>query len=119
MDGYVEKFNAAMDDDLNTAEAMGALFEMVYEINTALNEESSKAAVTYALDKLTTLCSVLGLLAKESDALPEEVAALAEKRAQARKDKDWKLSDELRDAIKALGYAVEDTAKGQKVRKQA
>ncbi len=119
VDQFVDKFNAAMDDDLNTAEAMGALFEMVYEINTALNEESSKAAVEYVLDKLTTLCGVLGLLMKESDALPEEVAALAQQRAQARKDKNWALSDELRDKIKALGFAVEDTAKGQKVRKQA
>ena len=69
------------------------------------------------LESLTALCSVLGLLTKESDALPEEIRKMVEERAEARKNRDWKRSDELRDAIRAAGYILEDTKQGQKVRK--
>lgn len=117
MDACVEKFDAAMDDDLNTAEAIGALFELVYEINVSLNDNSSLKAVDHALDKLNALNGVLGLMMKKDDALPAEVAQMAADRAEARKNKNWQQSDALRDAIKALGYLVEDTAQGQKVRK--
>lgn len=117
MDACVEKFDAAMDDDLNTAEAIGALFELVYEINVSLNDNSSLKAVDHALDKLNALNGVLGLMMKKDDALPAEVAQMVADRAEARKNKNWQQSDALRDAIKALGYLVEDTAQGQKVRK--
>ena len=64
-----------------------------------------------------TLCGVLGLLMKQGDAVPADVQALVDERAQARKNKDWKRSDELRDAIHAMGFILEDTKAGQKVRK--
>ncbi len=115
--GYISRFDNAMDDDLNTADAMGALFEIVHDANVTLSAESSKKAIETALNALTSLCDVLGLLVKKTNDLPAEVQQMADERAQARKDRDWKKSDELRDALKAMGYIVEDTKEGQKVRK--
>lgn len=112
-----QRFDAAMDDDLNTADALGAIFEMVKDANVTLNAESSKAAVKAALDSLTALCDVLGVLQKKEDTLPEDIQRMVDERALARKNKDWKRSDELRDAIKAAGYILEDSREGQKVRK--
>lgn len=114
----VNRFDAAMDDDMNTADAMGALFEIVKEANVVLNENSSKEALEKTLSTLQSLCDVLGILVKPYVMeLPEEVQQLADARAAARKEKNWAKSDELRDALKALGYMVEDTAKGQKISK--
>ena len=115
--GHINRFDNAMDDDLNTADAMGALFEIVHDANVTLTAESSKKAIETALSALTSLCDVLGLLVKKTSDLPAEVQQMADERAQARKDRDWKKSDELRDALKAMGYIVEDTKEGQKVRK--
>lgn len=113
-----QRFDAAMDDDMNTADAMGALFEIVKEANVTLNENSSKEALEKTLSTLQGLCDVLGILVKPYVMeLPEEVQQLADARAAARKEKNWAKSDELRDALKALGYMVEDTAKGQKISK--
>ena len=63
------------------------------------------------------LTDVLGFLQKEEDALPADIQAMVDERAEARKNRDWKRSDELRDAIKAAGYILEDSREGQKVRK--
>ena len=114
---HAAKFDSAMDDDLNTADAMGAIFELVRDANQSLNADSAKQAIEAALNALGELCDVLGLLMKKAGDLPADIQALADARAQARKDKDWKKSDELRDQLKALGYTVEDTKEGQKVRK--
>jgi cysteinyl-tRNA synthetase len=115
---YVEKFNAGMEDDLNTAESMGALFELVYLINTDVNDKSSKKLVDTALDTLLKLSDVLGLLMKKADdSLPEDIQKLVDERKQARLDKNWALSDSLRDQINEKGYLVEDTKTGQKVTK--
>ena len=112
------RFDAAMDDDLNTADALGAVFEIVKDSNVSLNEQSAKAAVEGALNALTELTNVLGLLMKKAEAgLPEEIQVLADERAQARKEKNWKRSDELRDALAAAGYAVKDTPQGQSITK--
>ena len=114
----VARFDAAMDDDMNTADAMGALFEIVKDANVTLNAGSSKAAIEAVLATLKELSSVLGIMTKEAEEkLPEEIQQMADERAQARKNKDWKRSDELRDALKAAGYAVEDTKQGQKINK--
>jgi cysteinyl-tRNA synthetase len=112
-----ERFDQAMDDDLNTADAIGALFELVRDGNVTLNAGSAKAAVKAAYDMLISLTDVLGLLMKKGDGLPDDIAQLVDRRAAARKNKDWKMSDTLRDEIKALGYILEDTPQGQKVRK--
>lgn len=115
--GYEKRFDDAMDDDMNTADAIGAIFELVKDANVTLTAQSAKAAVDEALRSLKALCDVLGLLTKSEEALPEDIQRMVDERAAARKNKDWKKSDELRDAIKAAGYTLEDTREGQKVRK--
>ena len=119
---YEQHFDAAMDNDMNTAEAIGAIFELVKDVNVSLNEQSSKAAVEAALNSFSSLTGVLGLVQKEKleekeAEIPAEIQAMVDERAEARKNKDWKRSDELRDAIKAAGYILEDSREGQKVRK--
>ena len=110
------RFDAAMDDDLNTADALGAVFEIVKDANVSLSEKSSRAVVEGVYKGLTDLTDVLGLLMKKADAgLPPEIQALADERAQARKEKNWKRSDEIRDALLSAGYAVKDTPQGQNI----
>lgn len=117
LDKYRQQFIEAMDDDLNTADAIGAIFELVKDANVSLNADSSRQAVQATLDRLTGLCDILGLMQKKEDALPADIQQMVDERAQARKEKNWKRSDELRDAIKAAGYVLEDTPQGQKVRR--
>lgn len=112
-----ERFMAAMDDDLNTADALGAIFELVRDIHRLDATDVSREAVECGKEAFHGMVEVLGLLMKQEDALPADIQAMVDERAQARKNKDWKRSDELRDAIKAMGYILEDTAAGQKVRK--
>ena len=114
---YEKRFDNAMDDDLNTADALGAIFELVRDANTTVRDDSSREAAQAALNSLTAVCSVLGLLQKEDDAFPEEIEAMIREREEARRNKDWKKSDELRTALQEAGYIVEDTRQGQKVRR--
>ena len=113
-----ETFIESMDTDLNTAGAIGALFELVRSGNYLLDESGSAADAKLALDALDEMSGVLGILYRDMTVLPEEVSKLAQQRAQARAQKNWALSDELRDRIISMGYTVEDTAEGQKVKKK-
>ena len=118
--GYEKRFDDAMDDDLNTADAIGAIFEEVKDVNSNLNAESSLEVIEAALASFKGMTDVLGLVQRQptgEDDIPEEIRKMAEERAAARKEKNWKRSDELRDAIKAAGYILEDTPQGQKIRK--
>ncbi|MEG0269320.1 MAG: cysteine--tRNA ligase [Clostridia bacterium] len=110
-------FNTAMDDDMNTADALAAIFELVREVHKLPLSSASEKAVAYGQQKLSALTAVLGLLNRKADGVSQDVQALVDERAQARANKDWKRSDELRDQIKAMGYTLEDTSAGQKVRK--
>lgn len=113
-----DEFNAAMDDDLNTAAAVGVLFDYIKKINTLFENGASQEAAQAALKALDERLDVLGLLRPEpEDGLPAEVQQLVEERAEARKRKDWAVSDELRARIQALGYEVKDTPDGAKVSK--
>ena len=114
---YEAHFDEAMDDDMNTADALGAIFELVRDANGVVKPGVSREAARIALKSLKALCDVLGLLMKEEETLPEEIRRMVEERAEARKQKNWARSDELRDAIRAAGYILEDTKQGQKVRK--
>jgi len=114
---YEDRFDAAMDDDLNTADALGVVFELVKDANVTLGNGGCQEAAKKVLESLNALCGVLGLLSRESSGLPEEIQKMVDERAVARKNRDWKRSDELRDAIRAAGYILEDTRQGQKVRK--
>ena len=115
---HERKFDAAMDDDLNTADALGAIFELVKDANSVIGPGCSREAAQRALESLKDVCSVLGLLEKKEDGIPKEIQKMVDERAEARKNKDWKRSDELRDAIRSAGYILEDTKQGQKVRKE-
>ena len=114
---YEKRFDDAMDDDMNTADALGAVFELVKDANVTVQQGTSKEAAKAALNSLEAVCDVLGLLSKKEEELPEEIAKLVRERAEAREKKDWARSDELRDMIVSAGYILEDTKQGQKVRK--
>ena len=108
-------FEAAMDDDLNTADALGAIFEFVRKENSLVSENTSKEALQCVLDKLEKLTHVLGLLRRKEEKEDDEVNALLELRAKARAEKNWAESDRLRDQIQALGYVIKDTKQGQQL----
>lgn len=113
---YKKKFIAAMDDDLNTADAISVLFELVKDVNTmAAEKQLSKEAASQALSLLEELCGVLGIYKeKKSEALEEEVEKLIQERQQARKDKNFQLADQIRDQLKERGIVLEDTPQGVK-----
>ena len=115
---YREKFCEAMDDDLNTADAISAVFELVTAINTATREGASKAFAQGALDVLMELCTVLGLLQQEVEEKVEiepEIQALIDERQAARKAKNFARADEIRDQLKAQGITLKDTPQGVQV----
>ncbi|MGI6772631.1 MAG: cysteine--tRNA ligase [Clostridiales bacterium] len=117
---YHQKFIDAMDDDFNTADALGALFEMVRFINKeVLTPDAAKDILALASDSYAELCDILGLLyvKKKDDAedsLNDTVNALIEERTQARKEKNWAKADEIRDKLKEMGIVLEDTPQGVK-----
>ncbi len=113
----VERFDEAMDDDLNTADAVGVIFELIKDGNTSLNADSARAAIKGMLDTLKELTGVLGIMSRESDAVPDDIKALVEQRVQARAAKNWAESDRLRDLITERGFVLEDTPQGPKVRR--
>ncbi len=113
MEGFRDKFVAAMDDDLNTADAISVLFEMVRFINS--DKTMSRRDAECCLNMLRELGGVLGLLQKETKTdISAEVEALIAERTEARKNKDWAKSDEIRDRLKAMGVTLEDTRSGVK-----
>ncbi len=118
IDGKKDKFIEAMEDDLNTGEALGAVFELVRDINTNVNEGvKSKALVEYAAKIFDELMDVLGLLYnrnKEDKSLDDEIEALITARNDARKNKNWAEADRIRDELKAQGIVLEDTPQGVK-----
>ena len=109
-------FENALDDDLNISAALGFLFESIRETNRAMDENKLDAASATAwLDWWKRMNTVLGLESETKMMVPEDVAQLAKEREKARREKNWKGSDELRDRISALGWEVRDTKDGQKL----
>ncbi|OUP04411.1 cysteine--tRNA ligase [Anaerofilum sp. An201] len=112
------KFNTAMDDDLNTADALAAVFELVKEINT-LSADASRGALETAAAAFDELTGVLGLVYnRRTDETPAEVLELVQKRAEAKKAKDWATADAIRAQLAEMGWNVEDTPQGPKVVKK-
>lgn len=111
------KFIEAMDDDLNTADAVSSIFDLVRDINSNINEGSSNDLVRFALDIYMELTGVLRILNKKEENLDDEIEKLIEQRQQARKDKNWALADKIRDDLKDKGIILEDTPQGVKWRR--
>lgn len=113
-DSRKNEFIAAMDDDLNTADAIAALFELTKDINTnVLGKDASKAVCERAAAVFDELCDVLGLLYnRKENTLSSDIEALIEKRQEARKNKDWATADKIRDELKAQGIILKDTPQG-------
>ena len=117
IDAKKDKFIEAMEDDLNTGEALGAIFELVKEINLNVNDGvQSKALVEYAIKVFDELMNVLGLLYNRNAEknLDDEIEALIQARNDARKAKNWAEADRIRDELKAQGIILEDTPQGVK-----
>ena len=111
-------FDTAMDDDLNTADAIGNMFELVRAGNALLDEKSPKQAVQAVVDALAEMAKVCGILSRKTDESgDEQVEALLKARAEARAAKNWAESDRLRDEITKLGYVLKDTKQGQQISK--
>ncbi|EEG30915.1 cysteine--tRNA ligase [[Clostridium] methylpentosum DSM 5476] len=116
-----QQFIDAMEDDFNTADAISAVFELIRDINPLISGETlgSKQHIALAKEIFDELIGVLGLLYNDKEEeIPAEVTALVEQRAAARKEKNFKLADELRDRIGELGYAIEETRQGTKLIKK-
>ena len=114
-DGFRQEFIKAMDDDLNTADGISAVFELVTEINTMLRGGTSKGYAKAALDIFNELTGVLGIIKSKEISIDEDVEALVEERQQARKNKDFARADEIRDELKARGYTLKDTPQGVQI----
>ena len=115
---FAEKFDAAMDDDFNTADAISAVFELVRFANANVTQQSTKAYVEAVYRELLELADILGLiLEKEKEILAEDVEKLIEERQAARKAKDFARADEIRDTLLAQGIILEDTREGVKWKK--
>ncbi len=113
------QFDQAMDDDLNTADALAAVFELVRDVNTYIQEPHSKASLEQAAQVFDSLTDVLGILYnRKTESLDEEIEALIEQRQQARKARDFKTADAIRDTLKAKGIILEDTPQGVKWRRE-
>lgn len=115
MDAFVKKYEAAMDDDLNTADAISVIFELVKYANVNVTEESTKATVELVLNTVTKLCDILGIITeKKKEILDSDIEALIEERQSARKAKNFARADEIRDQLSDMEIILEDTREGVK-----
>lgn len=112
---YRKKFEAAMDDDLNTADAIAAVFELVKFANTEVTEASAKEFVETLREEIISLCDLLGLIVwKKEEILSEEIETMIDARQAARKARDFAKADEIRDTLLEKGIVLEDTREGVK-----
>ena len=110
---YKERFVEKMDDDFNTADAISVIFELIRDVNIKINENSSKALITFAMELIRDLGSPLGILQNSvGGTLEEEIEALIEKRNEARKNRDFATADKIRNDLAAEGIILEDTSLG-------
>ena len=116
LDKRVAQFIEAMDDDLNTADGISAVFELVRDINSlVVGKNSTKATAEYAAKIFDELTGVLGLVYnRKTETLDEDIDAMIVARTEARKNKNWAEADRIRDELKAMGIVLEDTAQGVK-----
>jgi cysteinyl-tRNA synthetase len=113
-----DDFEAAMNDDLNIAEALAALFDMIHAGNRALDDAQLDWSAADVLELIRSFDSVLGVLEPDkTEQIGDNIKALLEARAEARASRNWAESDRIRDELHALGWEVRDSAEGQKLRK--
>ncbi len=115
LEGHKQRFIAAMDDDINTADAISAIFELVADVNKIITQNPSAEVCRKCSAAIRELGDVLGLLGKKEEGADGDVQKIAAERAEARAAKDWAKSDELRDKLKEMGYIVKDTPQGQQL----
>lgn len=116
--GYRRRFRAAMDDDLNTADALGVLFDFARAVNSFVERPRSQAALAEASGLFDEMAGVLGLLEhKREEVFPDEAIKLMNERAAARAARDWARADAIRDKLSAMGFAVEDGKDGAKLKR--
>ena len=112
---YTVKFDEAMDDDINTADAISAIFELVKFTNTNVSEQSGKAFLQALKDEIVMLSDICGLIVdKKEEILDADIEALIQERQDARKAKNFARADEIRDMLTAQGIILEDTREGVK-----
>ena len=112
---YVKKFEAAMDDDFNTADAVAAIFELVKLINSNTSSEQSRDFLSGLLDTLTKLCDIMGIKTeRQEETLDARIEKLIAQRQEARKERDFAKADQIRDQLLQQGILLEDTREGVK-----
>jgi cysteinyl-tRNA synthetase len=113
--GQQEKFNEVMDDDLNTADAVSVIFDLVKHANTTVKDGATKEYAKALKDEIVMLGGILGLILEtREEVLDADIEKLIEERQQARKDKDFKRADEIRDELLEKGIQLKDTREGVK-----
>ena len=116
MEARKQQFIEAMDDDLNTADGLAAVFELVRDINVSVLQSGSKALITDAIKLFDELTGVLGIVYphEKEETLDDDIEKLIEARQAARKAKNWAEADRIRDELKDKGIVLEDTPQGVK-----
>lgn len=118
-DKFRQQFISAMDDDLNTADGITAVFELVTAINTAVKDGASKEFAEKSLATLMEFADVLGILQQDKEAgIDDDIQALVDERQQARKEKNFARADEIRDQLAAMGITLKDTPQGVQIIKE-
>ena len=108
-----------MDDDLNTADAISAIFELITAINTAVKDGASREFAEKSLETLMELATVVGLLQKDDEGgVDDDIQALVDERQEARKAKNFARADEIRDMLKERGITLKDTPQGVQIIKE-
>lgn len=112
---FVKKFEAAMEDDFNSADAVAAVFELVKFINSNVNANNSQELLAAFYDRLNMLCDILGIIIeRKEEVLDEEIEGLIAERQTARKEKNFARADEIRELLSGMGITLEDTREGVK-----
>lgn len=114
----IQGFEAAMNDDMNTADALGKLFDFIRQINVELQEVKDHKALAKASSTLEKLLYVLGIHFECDEEIPQEIKELVEKRQMAKQEKNYALADKLRDEVQNQGYIITDTPQGPKIEKK-
>ena len=115
LNSFRDKFINAMDDDINTADAISSIFELARFINTNINEESSIEFAKMCLNEFEELTNVLNIVnKKQEEILDEDIEKLIQDRTNAKKNKDFALADEIRNKLLEMGIVLEDTRQGTK-----